>query len=126
MESVDQEKARVKELTDLLNKYSHQYYVEDNPTVSDFEYDQLMEELQLLEKKRPDLKDKLSPTSRVGGGVISSFPKVIHKKYMLSIADVFNEDELYDFDSTIRKATGLEKVEYMCEVKIDGLACSIL
>jgi DNA ligase (NAD+) len=126
MEPVDQEKARVKELTDLLNKYSHQYYVEDNPTVSDFEYDQLMEELQLLEKKRPDLKDKLSPTSRVGGGVISSFPKVIHKKYMLSIADVFNEDELYDFDSTIRKATGLEKVEYMCEVKIDGLACSIL
>ena len=125
MEVIDKEKERVKELTELLNRYNYEYYVLNQSSVSDAEFDQLMEELQRLEQKRPDLRDKLSPTSRVGGGVVSSFPKVVHKKYMLSIADVFNEEELYDFDRSIRKATGLKEVEYVCEVKIDGLACSL-
>ena len=98
MEVIDKEKERVKELTDLLNRYNYEYYVLSQPTVTDAEYDTLMEELQLLENKRPDLKDRLSPTSRVGGGVLDSFKKITHKKYMLSIADVFNEDELYSFD----------------------------
>ena len=123
--NIDKDKERVEELTNLLNKYTYEYYVLNNPTVSDSEFDSLMEELILLEKKRPDLKDKLSPTSRVGGSVISSFPKVTHKKYMLSIADVFNEEELYSFDETIKKATNLKEIDYMCEVKIDGLACSL-
>lgn len=122
---IDKDKERVKELTDLLNKYTYEYYILNQPSVTDAEFDSLMEELILLEKKRPDLKDKLSPTSRVGGTVLSSFPKVTHKKYMLSIADVFNEEELYNFDETIKKATGLNEITYMCEVKIDGLACSI-
>ncbi len=126
MDPIDKEKERVKELTDLLNLYNREYYLLDAPSVSDAEYDQLMEELQRLENKRPDLKDRLSPTNRVGGGVIKDFPKIKHKKYMLSISDVFNEDELYDFDRTVRKAVGIDKVEYMCEVKIDGLACSLL
>lgn len=126
MEVIDKEKERVKELTDLLNRYNYQYYVLSQPTVSDAEYDTLMEELQLLEQKRPDLKDRLSPTSRVGGGVLDSFKKITHKKYMLSIADVFNEEELYEFDENIRKVTGLKTVEYMCEVKIDGLSCSLV
>ena len=125
MEVVDKEKIRVKELTDLLNRYNYEYYVLNQSSVSDAEFDQLMEELQRLELKRPDLKDRLSPTSRVGGGVAEGFNKVTHRKYMLSIADVFNEEELYDFDKTIRKLTGLDKVEYMCEVKIDGLSCSL-
>ena len=125
MENIDKDKIRVKELTDLLNRYNYEYYVKDNPSVSDFEYDQLMEELQRIEARRPDLKDRLSPTNHVGAGIIDSFPKVVHKKYMLSIGDVFNEDELIAFDETIRKITGLKKVEYMCEVKIDGLACSL-
>lgn len=125
MENVEKDRARVKELTDLLNKYNYEYYVNDNPSVSDFEYDSLMEELQMLEKKHPEMKDRLSPTNRVGGGVVKGFKEVRHKKYMLSIGDVFNEEELYSFDETIRKLTGLKKVEYMCEVKIDGLACSI-
>ena len=125
MEVIDKEKERVKELTELLNRYNYEYYVLNQSSVSDAEFDQLMEELQRLEQKRPDLRDKLSPTSRVGGGVVSFFPKVVHKKYMLSIADVFNEEELYDFDRSIRKATGLKEVEYVCEVKIDGLACSL-
>lgn len=122
---IDKEKERVKELTDLLNEYNYEYYVLNESSVSDAEFDQLMEELQMLEAKRPDLKDRLSPTSRVGGGVLDDFKKVTHRKYMLSIGDVFNEDELYNFDQTIRKLTGLAVVEYMCEVKIDGLSCSL-
>ena len=125
MEQIDKDKKRVKELTDLLNKYNYEYYVLNQSSISDAEFDQLMEELQTLERKRPDLKDRLSPTSRVGGGIAAGFRKVTHRKYMLSIADVFNEDELYDFDATVRKLTGLKEVEYMCEVKIDGLSCSL-
>ena len=126
MEPIDQDKKRVQELTELLNRYNYQYYVLDEPSVSDFEYDRLMEELQLLERKRPDLKSRLSPTNRVGGMIAKGFRKVVHEKYMLSIGDVFNEDGLVDFDATIRRLTGLAEIEYMCEVKIDGLACSLL
>lgn len=125
MENIEKDRARVKELTDLLNKYNYEYYVNDNPSVSDFEYDALMEELQMLEKKHPEMRDRLSPTNRVGGGIVKGFQEVRHKKYMLSIGDVFNEEELYGFDETVRKLTGLKEVEYMCEVKIDGLACSL-
>ena len=125
MEPIDKDKERVKELTELLNRYTYEYYVLNQSSVSDAEFDQLREELQRLEQKRPDLKDKLSPTSRVGGGRLTGFKKVTHKKYRLSISDVFNEDELYDFDASIRKATGLKTIEYRCEVKIDGLACSL-
>jgi DNA ligase (NAD+) len=110
MSVIDKEKERVQELTELLNRYNYEYYVLNQSSVSDAEFDQLMEELQRLEYKRPDLKDRLSPTSRVGGGIAAGFKKVTHRKYMLSIGDVFNEDELYDFDKTIRKLTGLEKV----------------
>ena len=126
MEPIDKEKERVEELTKLLNQYNYEYYVLNQSSVSDAEFDQLMEELQRLEFRRPDLKDRLSPTSRVGGSIASGFEKVQHKKYMLSIADVFNEDELYDFDATVRKLTGLDEIEYMCEVKIDGLSCSLV
>ena len=112
MEPIDKDKERVKELTELLNRYTYEYYVLNQSSVSDAEFDQLREELQRLERKRPDLKDKLSPTSRVGGGRLTGFKKVTHKKYRLSISDVFNEDELYDFDASIRKATGLKTIEY--------------
>lgn len=122
---MDEDKKRIDELTELLNKYNYEYYVLNQSSVSDQEYDSLMEELIRLEQARPDLKSRLSPSNRVGGGVSSGFKKVTHKKYMLSIGDVFNQDELYEFDNTIRKATGLDKIEYMCEVKIDGLACSL-
>lgn len=126
MDTYEKDKARVKELTDLLNRYNYEYYVLDQSSISDAEFDSLMEELQLLEYKHPELKDRLSPTSRVGGSVQSEFKKVKHRKYMLSIGDVFNEEEIIDFDNTVRKITGLKSVEYMCEVKIDGLSCSLV
>ena len=126
MEPIDQDKKRIDELTEKLNRYNYEYYVLDDPTVSDFEYDMLMDELKRLEEKRPDLKSNLSPTTRVGGAVLTGFKKVVHEKYMLSIGDVFNEEELIEFDKQVRKATGLESIDYMCEVKIDGLACSLM
>lgn len=123
---IDIDKKRVEELTALLNKYNHEYYNLNQSSISDAEFDSLMEELINLEKKRPDLKDRLSPTSRVGGGVSSGFKKITHKKYMLSIGDVFNEEEVINFDLQMQKLTGLKDIEYMCEVKIDGLSCSLV
>lgn len=119
-------KEKIKQLTDLLNKYNYEYYQLNQSSISDAEFDSLMEELQRLEVMYPEYKYRLSPTQRVGGGVISEFKKIKHEKYMLSIADVFNFDELIDFDATIRKLTGLKNIEYMCEVKIDGLSCSLV
>ena len=122
MSEIDKDKERVKELTDLLNKYSYQYYVLNQSEIPDSEFDSLMYELQDLEFKRPDLKDVNSPTSRVGGWVSKEFKKVNHPVPMLSISDVFSLDELKEWDRSIRKMTGLDKVRYCCEVKIDGLA----
>lgn len=122
---IDKDAERIKELTNLLNKYSYQYYVLNQSEISDFEFDSMMTELQELEFKRPDLKDANSPTSRVGGWVSKEFKKVNHPIPMLSIGDVFSLDELRDWDQSIRKMTGQDKVRYCCEVKIDGLACNL-
>ena len=119
-------KARAKEITETLERYNYEYYVLDNPSVSDAEYDRLMQELILLEKEHPELVNPLSPTQRVGGKVQDEFKKVTHTRMMLSLANAFNEDDLRDFDRKIREITGLDKVTYMCELKIDGLGMSLV
>ncbi len=118
-------KKRVEEITALLEKYNYEYYVKDNPTVSDAEYDNLMDELIHIETNHPELKSPFSPTQRVGGQVLTNFEKVKHKRLMLSLADVFNEDEVRDFDRKVREALGISQVDYMAEMKIDGLAMSL-
>lgn len=119
-------KTRVTEITLLLEKYNYEYYVLDNPSVSDAEYDRLMQELIALETKYPELKSPLSPTQRVGGMVQDEFQKITHKRMMLSLANAFNETDLRDFDKKIRDVLGVEKVKYMAEMKIDGLGISLL
>ena len=119
-------KERATEITALLEKYNYEYYVLDNPSVSDAEYDRLMQELILLEKEHPELVSPLSPTQRVGGLVQDEFKKVTHQRMMLSLANAFNEDDLRDFDRKVREATGLNKVTYMAEMKIDGLGMSLV
>ena len=119
-------KKRVKELTDLLEKYNYEYYVLDNPSVSDAEFDRLMQELMLIEEQHPELKSNVSPTQRVGGQVVSEFKKIPHKRMMLSLANAFNEDDLYDFDRKVREAIGLKNIKYMAELKIDGLGMSLI
>ena len=114
---------RVNELHDLLNQYSYEYYVKDNPSVPDSEYDKLLRELIDIENAHPELKTDDSPTVRVGGEAQSSFEKVNHETPMLSLGNAFNEEELRRFDERIREHIG--NVEYMCELKIDGLAVSL-
>ena len=114
------------ELTELLEKWNYEYYVLDNPSVSDAEFDTAMNELQLLEKEHPDLKLKNSPTERVGGYVASQFEKVPHRRLMLSLGNVYNEDEVRDFDRKVKDVVGNQTVKYVGEVKIDGLGMSLL
>lgn len=116
-------KKRVEKLHDLLNQYSYEYYVQDNPSVPDSEYDKLLHELIEIEEKYPEFKSTDSPTVRVGGEAQSSFEKVNHDTPMLSLGNAFNEEDLRKFDQRIRDSIG--KVEYMCELKIDGLAVSL-
>lgn len=115
--------ARVDELHKLLNQYSYEYYVKDNPSVPDSEYDKLLHELIEIESQHPEYKTEDSPTVRVGGEAQSTFEKVNHDTPMLSLGNAFNEEDLRKFDQRIREQIG--EVTYMCELKIDGLAVSL-
>ncbi len=121
----EEAKKRIQELTKELEKANYEYYVLDNPTLSDAEFDRLMEELIHLEEEFPDYKFKNSPSQRVGGQVASSFKKIPHKRLMLSLGDIFNEDEIRHFDETVRTALGRQP-DYMGEMKIDGLGMSLV
>lgn len=114
---------RVKELTKILNDANYNYYVLDNPTITDQEFDKYLKELIELEMEYPYLKKDDSPTVRVGGEAITGFEKVSHKIPMLSIEDVFNEEEIINFDRRIKK-DGYNP-RYVCELKIDGLSVSL-
>jgi len=118
-------KERAQEITKLLEQYNYEYYVLDNPSVPDSEYDRLINELIAIEKEHPELITPFSPTQRVGGKVLTSFQKIQHKRMMLSLANAFNEKDIREFDQKIRDVIGGDSVEYMCEMKIDGLAMSL-
>lgn len=118
-------KLRAEEITRTVEKWSYEYYVLDNPSVPDSEYDKLMNELIAIEKEYPELITPLSPTQRVGGTVLDEFQKIRHKRMMLSLGNAFSADDMRDFDKKIRDVIGGDKVEYMCEMKIDGLAMSL-
>lgn len=115
---------RVAELTKILNDANYNYYVNDNPQITDQEYDKYLRELINIETEYPDLADPNSPTKRVGGQVVDKFNKVVHERPMLSLANVFNEDEIRDFDAKIKKE-GFTP-EYVCEYKIDGLSVALI
>ena len=116
-------KDRIKYLCDIINKANYDYHVLDNPTITDQEYDKYLDELYKLESKYPELVRDDSPTKKIGGEVLDKFEKVIHDKPMMSLSDVFNEDEIVLFDSRIRKEGITPK--YVCELKIDGLSVSL-
>lgn len=116
---------RVKELHKILNDYSYSYYVLDKPTVPDAVYDQYLHELIALEEENPDLIFPDSPTQRVGLTVSEGFKKVTHANPMLSLSNAFNEEDIRDFDKRIRNVID-ETPVYVCELKIDGLAVSLL
>lgn len=116
-------KKRVSELTELLEKYSYQYYVLDNPEISDYEFDMLMQELKALEEKYPELASPASPTQRVGGAALNTFEKVQHTVQMASLQDVFSFDQVYSFTKKCNET--LDDVMYTVEPKIDGLSVSL-
>ena len=121
---MEEKRLRVEELTKILNDANYNYYVMDNPTITDQEYDKYLRELINIEQEYPELADPASPTNRVGGEVIDKFNKIVHERPMLSLANVFNEEEIRDFDSKIKK-DGYNP-EYVCEYKIDGLSVALI
>ncbi len=115
---------RIESLVDRLNKYAHEYYVLDTPSVPDAEYDKLFHELVRLEEEHPDLVLRHSPTKRVGGEPLEGFEKVEHEIPMLSLGNAFNDQDLKDFHRRVTNGLN-EEVEYICELKIDGLAIAL-
>lgn len=117
-------KERMDELIDYINKASYEYYVLDNPTITDQEYDDYYNELLSIEEKYPELKREDSPTNRVGGAVLDKFEKVTHDHPMLSFDDIFNEEEVILFDERIKKV--VSTAHYTLEPKMDGLSGSLI
>ena len=118
---------RIKELRELTEYYAGKYYDDDDPEISDFEYDMLMVELRNLENEFPEFLDKDSLTQKVGGHVKEGFEKVEHEVPLQSLLDIFNFDDLRAFDERVRKVADDEKIElkYVVETKIDGLSVSL-
>lgn len=115
---------RIEELTRELNEYNYQYYVLANPTISDYDFDQKLKELEELERLFPQFLDPDSPTQKVGGDITQRFSTVRHRWPMLSLSNTYSEQELRDFDARVRKAIGND-FEYVCELKFDGLSISL-
>ena len=116
---------KAKDLQNLLNQYGYEYYVLDQSSVPDAEYDRLLRELIEIEEQFPELQTPDSPTLRVGGEILTMFNKVEHATPMLSLGNAFDEQDLRDFDRRVRQG-GDEDVSYVCELKIDGLAVSLI
>ena len=120
-------RARAEELRVSLHQHSYNYYVLDNPTIPDIEYDRLFRELQSLEKEYPELQTPDSPTIKVGAPALDAFEQVTHERPMLSLDNAMNNDELVDFNRKVHDRLGSsDDIEYACEPKLDGLAVSIL
>lgn len=118
---------RHKKLKEIIAHHDHAYHVLDRPEISDYEYDQLYDELLSLEKKHPQLDKSDSPTQRVGSKALDTFQKMEHRSPMLSLANTYSVDELYEFDKRVKKFLSQnEDIEYFCEPKFDGLAIELV
>ena len=118
------DKEKINFLRKELAEHNHSYYVLDTPTISDFEFDKLLTELQQLEGENPDLFDLNSPTQRVGGAVLDGFKTIKHKYRMLSLGNTYSAEDLHDFDTRLRKLTD-DDFDYICELKYDGVSISL-
>ena len=117
---------RIQSLRKSINEHNYRYYVLDNPTIPDAEYDRLFKELEQLENLYPELITEDSPTQRVGATPLKDFAEVKHELPMLSLNNAFSEEEMQAFDRRVREKLGLDSVTYAAEVKLDGLAISLL
>ncbi len=125
--NINEAKRRILELRELINYHNYRYYVLDSPEITDEEYDKLFRKLKELEEKFPQLITPDSPTQRVGGEPLPEFKQIKHRIPMLSLDNVFNEENLRDFDARVKKILKTEKdIEYVCEPKLDGLAVELI
>lgn len=116
---------RILELRELLHQHNYNYYVLDNPTISDYDFDQLLKELQALENQHPEFADPNSPTQRVGGMITKNFETVVHEYRMYSLDNSYSREDLLDWENRIQKMLGDVPVQYTCELKYDGASISI-
>lgn len=123
---------RIKFLSDELNIHNHNYYILDNPTITDFEFDKLLEELILLEKQFPQFYSSLSPSQRIGGGLTKEFKSVKHTYPMLSLSNSYDSNDLIEFDRKVHDGLSIQSndlysssVQYVCELKFDGLSIGL-
>jgi len=116
----------VEELRRVLRFHEYRYYVENEPLISDTEYDTLFKQLEKFEKENPELVTADSPTKRVGKDLIKNFPKAQHIVPMLSLDNSYNAEDLNDFDRKVRELSGLENIEYCIEPKFDGASISLV
>ncbi len=116
---------QIDELRETIRHHEHLYYVLDAPELPDAEFDRLMQELKRLEAAHPELITRDSPSQRVGGKPAEGFPKVEHSRPMLSLDNAYNEQELRDWDRRVRESAGNEKLEYVCELKLDGMSLAL-
>jgi DNA ligase (NAD+) len=121
---LEQARKRIDELRNLLHQHNYNYYVKSEPSISDFEYDLLIKELQTLESKYPEFDDENSPSRRVGSDLNREFETHEHRHPMLSLGNTYNKEELAEFDQRVRKVIG-EEVSYFCELKYDGVAVAL-
>lgn len=125
--NIDEAKKRIAELSELIDIHNYNYYILSQPTISDYDFDMLMNELIELEKEFPELASPTSPTKRVGGDITKLFPTVKHRYPMLSLANSYNRDEIIDFINRTKKLLdeNNEQVEFVCELKFDGVSISL-
>ena len=119
------EKQRIEQLRRELHEHNHRYYVENQPSISDYDFDQLMHELQELEARHPEMADPNSPTQRVGSDLQTEFRQVPHKYPMLSLANTYSEQDVRDWYESVSKGLAGEPFEVCCEMKYDGLSISL-
>lgn len=116
---------KITALRDQLHQYNHNYYVLDNATISDYEFDVKLKELEALEAENPAFFDPNSPTQRVGGGITKNFETVTHKNRMYSLDNSYSKDDLLDWEKRIQKVLGTDAIEFTCELKYDGASINL-
>ncbi len=122
---IETARKKVRELTEKVNYHNELYYQKHQSEISDAEFDQLLRQLEEIEKQFPELREPDSPTQRVGGTITKEFPTVFHRYPMLSLSNTYSEDELREFDGRVAKALDGDPYEYFCELKFDGVSISL-
>ena len=122
--SFEEVKSRINQLSEQLHHYNYMYYVKSESLVSDYEFDMLLKELEALEAQFPELVDINSPSKRVGGAVVKNFETVAHRFPMLSLSNSYSKEEIVEWEERIKK-TIEQDIEYVCELKYDGVAIGI-